>query len=101
MTDTPVLEVRNLNIRFDTPKGEFHAVKDVSFDVRAGEILCIAGIDGNGQGGDALQAVMNPGQQLPEGFGTGPINRLWIGILPVSSDSGAPFGGCGIGAALR
>ena len=26
-----------------------NAVKNVSFDVRAGEIVCIAGIDGNGQ----------------------------------------------------
>lgn len=29
--------------------GKKNAVKDVSFDVRAGEIVCLAGIDGNGQ----------------------------------------------------
>jgi len=41
-----VLEVRNLNVTDD--KG-VHRLKDVSFDVRAGEILGIAGVAGNGQ----------------------------------------------------
>lgn len=43
----PVLEVNHLTIRSRTHGKE--AVKDVSFKVRGGEILCIAGIDGNGQ----------------------------------------------------
>ena len=42
-----VLEVSNLCI--DSKKHHKKAVKDVSFDVRAGEIVCIAGIEGNGQ----------------------------------------------------
>lgn len=42
----PVLEVRNLTIKSRTHGKE--AVKNVSFEVRSGEILCIAGIDGNG-----------------------------------------------------
>ena len=42
-----VLSVRNLTVPSKTSKKD--AVKDVSFDVRAGEIVCIAGIDGNGQ----------------------------------------------------
>ncbi len=43
-----VLEVKNLTV---ASKGAHKkdAVKDVSFTVRAGEIVCIAGIDGNGQ----------------------------------------------------
>ena len=44
----PILEVRHLTVPSHLHKKP--AVKDVSFDVRAGEILCIAGIDGNGQG---------------------------------------------------
>ncbi|MBR0230885.1 MAG: ABC transporter ATP-binding protein [Clostridia bacterium] len=42
-----VLEIRNLSV-----KSRIHkklAVKNVSLQVRAGEIVCIAGIDGNGQ----------------------------------------------------
>lgn len=42
-----VLSVRNVSVMSHIHKSE--AVKDVSFDVRRGEIVCIAGIDGNGQ----------------------------------------------------
>ena len=42
-----VLEVRDLHVPSHLHKRD--AVKGVSFDVRRGEIVCIAGIDGNGQ----------------------------------------------------
>jgi len=42
-----VLSVENLTVPSKLHKN--NAVKGVSFDVRAGEIVCIAGIDGNGQ----------------------------------------------------
>ena len=42
-----VLDVKNLTVPSKVHKN--NAVKDVSFQVRAGEIVCIAGIDGNGQ----------------------------------------------------
>lgn len=42
-----VLEVEGLTVASKIHKN--NAVKDVSFKVRAGEIVCIAGIDGNGQ----------------------------------------------------
>ncbi len=42
-----VLEVQNLTMASKTSKK--HAVKNVSLKVRKGEIVCIAGIDGNGQ----------------------------------------------------
>ncbi len=42
-----VLSVRNMTMISKLHKKE--VVKDVSFDVRHGEIVCIAGIDGNGQ----------------------------------------------------
>ncbi len=45
-TGTSILEVKNLNVTDD--KG-VHRVKDVSFEVKAGEILGIAGVAGNGQ----------------------------------------------------
>ena len=42
-----VLKVENFSVPSHTHKAD--AVKDVSFEVHKGEILCIAGIDGNGQ----------------------------------------------------
>ena len=42
-----VLEVRHMTVASKTHSN--NAVKDVSFKVRRGEIVCIAGIDGNGQ----------------------------------------------------
>lgn len=43
-----VLSVRNLSVNSEIHKKTL-AVKNVSFDVHAGEIVCLAGIDGNGQ----------------------------------------------------
>ncbi len=42
-----VLSVRNVTVASKISKKD--AVKNVSFDVRAGEIVCLAGIEGNGQ----------------------------------------------------
>lgn len=42
-----VLEIKNMTIK--SKHSEKNVVNDVSFDVRRGEIVCIAGIDGNGQ----------------------------------------------------
>ena len=42
-----VLDVKNMTVVGENSKKD--AVKDVSFQVREGEIVCIAGIDGNGQ----------------------------------------------------
>ncbi len=42
-----VLDVQNLTVPSKLHKND--AVKGISFQVRAGEIVCVAGIDGNGQ----------------------------------------------------
>ena len=42
-----VLDIKNLSVASKLSKK--NAVNDVTFQVRAGEIVCIAGIDGNGQ----------------------------------------------------
>jgi ABC-type uncharacterized transport system ATPase subunit len=55
----PLLEVEGLSVRDD--RG-LQKVKDVSFQVRAGEIVGIAGVDGNGQTEliDALSGLRKP-----------------------------------------
>ena len=63
-----ILEVKNLTQK---GKGEKNHLTNVSFEVKAGEILCVAGIDGNGQT-DLVNAItglipVESGQILMEG----------------------------------
>ena len=48
MTTDTILEVEKLNIRFRTPVGEVHAVRDVSFSMGR-EKLAIVGESGSGK----------------------------------------------------
>lgn len=41
-----ILEVKNLSVSFDSPKGEVQAVRDVSFSLKKGEVLAIVGESG-------------------------------------------------------
>ena len=45
----PILDVRNLKTVFGTRGGEVHAVNDVSFDLRPGELLGVVGESGSGK----------------------------------------------------
>ena len=44
-----ILEVRNLSVSFDSPKGEVQAVRDVSFSLKKGEVLALVGESGCGK----------------------------------------------------
>lgn len=44
-----VLDVKNLSVNFRVYGGEVYAVRDVSFNVKAGECLCIVGESGSGK----------------------------------------------------
>lgn len=44
-----VLEVLNLSVSFDSPKGEVQAVRDVSFSLHKGEVLAVVGESGCGK----------------------------------------------------
>ena len=79
----PVLTVEHLHVTSHLYKHD--AVKDVSFKARAGEILCIAGIDGNGQSElvEALSGLTKPKSGRLELCGTDITN------LPIRKRSAA------------
>ena len=48
-TTAPLLKVRGLNVTFRLPTGAVPAVKNISFDVNAGEVLALVGESGSGK----------------------------------------------------
>jgi dipeptide transport system ATP-binding protein len=54
---SPLLDVQDLSVSFDTARGRFNAVESVDLTVAAGEVLCVVGESGSGKSVSML-AVM-------------------------------------------
>jgi peptide/nickel transport system ATP-binding protein len=72
-----LLEIKGLNIHFDTETGDFHALKDISFNVNRGEIVAVVGESGSGKSITALSVL----RLLPS-----PPARISSGTILFSSD---------------
>ncbi|WP_303980560.1 ABC transporter ATP-binding protein [Dongia mobilis] len=65
-----LLDVRNLSVEFASPQGAVRVIDKLSFDLRAGETLCIAGESGSGKSVTALSLMgllPKPGGRVAEG----------------------------------
>ncbi|WP_306258628.1 ABC transporter ATP-binding protein [Pararhizobium sp. IMCC21322] len=56
-SDPPILSIRDLTVDFAPKSGRLPAVSNVSFDVTAGEMMCVVGESGSGKSVTAL-AIM-------------------------------------------
>ncbi len=68
-----VLEVLGLTLRSASRASVLHRLFDVTFDVKAGEVVGIAGVEGNGQS-ELLQALLHPGD--PDCRSSGTVRML-------------------------
>ena len=82
---TPVLDIRDLHVVFDTPEGVVHAVDGVSLHVDAGETLGLVGESGCGKSVTAmsvLRLVPNPPGRIASGTIT--FEERNIATLPLA-----------------
>ncbi len=57
MLDQPLASLRNLRVEFETKEGTVVGVEDVSFDISAGETVCIVGESGSGKSVSSLSLM--------------------------------------------
>jgi peptide/nickel transport system ATP-binding protein len=67
--DTPLLEIRELSVAFQTESGVVHAVEDVSLSVEASQVLAIVGESGSGKSVSMLSVMglLNDPNAIVEG----------------------------------
>lgn len=89
----PILETRNLNIQIPTEDGVVQAARNVSFEVRQGELFGIAGESGSGKS-VLTQAVMG---LLPNAEITGEVLFQGKNLLTLSQKEMRSYRGARIG----
>jgi oligopeptide/dipeptide ABC transporter ATP-binding protein len=77
----PILEVSNLNVKFTTPDGNVHAVRDASFHIDESECLGVVGESGSGKSQLFMATI---GLLSANGTATGSVKYRGSEILNIS-----------------
>jgi len=88
-----LLEVTGLQVKFDTPEGEVHAVSGLDFSVKRGESLAIVGESGAGKS-QAVMAIM--GLLAENGSATGKADFKGQDLMQMSRKELNKIRGCEI-----
>jgi len=56
-SNSPILAIDDLNVRFSTPDGEVHAVRGINLHINPGECLAVVGESGSGKSQSFLAAM--------------------------------------------
>lgn len=57
MLDQPIAQIKGLRVEFQTKDGPVVGVKDVSFDIKPGETVCVVGESGSGKSVSSLSLM--------------------------------------------
>ena len=57
MLDQPIAKIENLRVQFQTKEGPVVGVEDVSFEINAGETVCVVGESGSGKSVSSLSLM--------------------------------------------
>ncbi|HTK98419.1 MAG TPA: ATP-binding cassette domain-containing protein, partial [Pseudomonadales bacterium] len=93
---TPLLEVTDLHVEFDTYGGTVHAVRGASFSVEAGETLAIVGESGCGKS-VTVQSIMGLIPMPPGRITAGEARLRGVDILRRKQIDGVDIRGAEVG----
>jgi oligopeptide/dipeptide ABC transporter ATP-binding protein len=79
----PLLSVRNLSVEFAAEEGQVQAVRDISFDLRAGEILGLVGESGSGKS-VSMSSLLRLNPSPPARITSGSVSFQGTDLLKLS-----------------
>ena len=90
MSSNSVIQIRNLTVNFPSESGTVHAVRDLSLDIKAGEVLGLVGESGSGKSVTSLATI---GLLPPTAKVTGEILFNGVNLLSLNDTEMSKYRG--------